>query len=817
MSLRAGNSTYGVPPKFLYDIEYSRISPRLLITFCIFFGCAALSILVDCCLQGSQQDVISKLRQHVRKIVNGIRTGSLKTNLLEGAHISFSVKPVSQLISDACPNTVKLFYLGRVSRPLGPNSLLQESHVEAMYAGAESPVMGEQVVLILKLALSLIACGFNSIDVEAFIVQAAYLFNLPTPHINVSHREMMVQFGEYQPHWVRCGRDLVMSGLADFAALRSFIIHREVDSAMALYVCDQLLARQLPYGWLIQMLAFVGISALSAMVAYNGSYWDMLGAAAISPAVLVGMKMGELLHVEHLELVIVTFCVGVWAPVVWFYMSNGEQQPCHITAQTVGTLLIHLPGCQIIWGALELAHGSIINGSTRMVNGMVQAMLMALFLCLGWQVWGRGWSQGSDVNLPLPGVSESALSALPPSKFCPTPWQHPATSGTPDYLVWEFKYTVLAVPLLILICVNLNVRVRDMPGPVLAGLCGLLVSGMQKYNFGSSMDSSGLPSSLQNIFTMFATANVAILYEILTGLNATVSMIPALVSERLHRTPEPSRANHLALCRHFRPHHKCLHQLSCPACAAQFVYAPGSGAMLSLIGTLRRQAGEAAYSQEGSPEAANISSLWESIALEAVTYMLGILLAETMWSSVLRLGKVPWLRIPEHIQIAGSKAEHTTDGSRRTDFTAPTPHAHRNTSSRRSCTSSHAAPASVPGLGLIHPAPDVHGIKGRALEQYRFHHSQEFAPEEGGQPRWSSAGRAEHVIIPPSMIPAEASGSSGGAGNGSGRSARHHSNGEAQDQAAREKVTDGGHVLQRVMGSASVNAGRSIISTASSS
>ena len=115
-------------------------------------------------------------------------------------------------------------------------------------------------------------------------------------------------------------------------------------------MCDALLERPLPYGWLIQLVAFEGIGVLASVVAYPGSYYDMLGAALITPALLVTMQAGKALGIAHLEIMYVCFAVGAAAPLVWYYCSSAGQPLCHIGPQYIGPLLIHLPGCQIIWG-----------------------------------------------------------------------------------------------------------------------------------------------------------------------------------------------------------------------------------------------------------------------------------------------------------------------------------------------------------------------------------------------------------------------------------------------------------------------------------
>ena len=199
------------------------------------------------------------------------------------------------------------------------------------------------------------------------MLAAAHKLHVPTPYISVGHRLLHASFGNHAPHLLQCGRDLVFSGLADLTKLSTAVANGEVrDAATALYVCDQLLERKLPYGWLIQILAFEGIGALASVVAYHGSFQDMLGAALITPALILAMQLAKLFRISHLEIMLVSFGVGAWAPLVWYYLSNGGQELCHIGAQFIGPLLIHLPGCQIIWGALELAQGSLVHGATRM-------------------------------------------------------------------------------------------------------------------------------------------------------------------------------------------------------------------------------------------------------------------------------------------------------------------------------------------------------------------------------------------------------------------------------------------------------------------
>ena len=42
----------------------------------------------------------------------------------------------------------------------------------------------------------------------------------------------------------------------------------------------------------------------------------MIGAAIVTPALIMGMELGKALRISHLEIMLVSLSVGIWAPVV---------------------------------------------------------------------------------------------------------------------------------------------------------------------------------------------------------------------------------------------------------------------------------------------------------------------------------------------------------------------------------------------------------------------------------------------------------------------------------------------------------------------
>ena len=110
----------------------------------------------------------------------------------------------------------------------------------------------------------------------------------------------------------------------------------------------------------------------------------------------------------------------------------------------------------------------MVHGTARLVNAMFQVMLMAIFITLGWQIFGRDWARGSASIIPLPGQSSTGpIASLPPSLWCPVPSSIP----------WYVSQGIWALPLVLFINVNLNIRLRESLAPIVCTLVGTLTNG----------------------------------------------------------------------------------------------------------------------------------------------------------------------------------------------------------------------------------------------------------------------------------------------------------------------------------------------------
>jgi uncharacterized membrane protein YjjB (DUF3815 family) len=207
--------------------------------------------------------------------------------------------------------------------------------------------------------------------------------------------------------------------------------------------------------------------------------------------------------------------VGIVTPLVWRYISGNGQHECHITAQWIAPIFWELPGSDLIWGVLELIQGSVVNGTSRVMRGVIKAMILGFGVTLGWQFFGTGMLPVRDMTTPL------AVSSLPYQRFCPT-----AFPPYHSYMTWPFVEGVYGISTNILVLIWLNVRIRDWPWPFLSAWVGMMV-----LTFLSQECSSGdcmLSSCVQNFIAMFVAAHIAMWGEYFSGVPKELSLISTI-------------------------------------------------------------------------------------------------------------------------------------------------------------------------------------------------------------------------------------------------------------------------------------------------
>ena len=470
-------------------------------------------------------------------------------------------------------------------RDIGPGCLAKESEIRSYYKSTnDNDNTDDKIVFVLRLALGLLATGHCTVDVETTVLKAAAVLKLASPRISVGHRLLQAQFGSAPPHLLTCKRDFVFSTLKDLQMLADAVIAGEIqqdEAHVAVEVLNRILDTPLPYGWIVYDLVFVGIGPWATVAAYYGSYWDMLGAICLSPVTVLTYRLCEKLKISHLEEILVPFTVGLFAPLVW-RVCNGGQDLCHITPMYMGALLIHLPGAEIVWAIIEILQGSIIHGASRLIKGLIAATSLAVFLVLGWQVFGRdlasSWLLSGPTGEFLP-FTEGSIASLPDSEWCADTFE----KYYPDYMTWAFVVGVYNIPLNILCLANVYIPVRDWVGPFIVGQVGLLALGYLQFQ--CTPQTCELPAGIQNLLSAYAATWVALFVEVISGLPSPISVIPVL-----------------------------------------FIFAPGSSSVLAAIGGMHRDAGDLVRTNTAS---------WDNLAFTAFTFGAGIFLAEQTWKPLM--------------------------------------------------------------------------------------------------------------------------------------------------------------------------------------
>ncbi len=178
-----------------------------------------------------------------------------------------------------------------------------------------------------------------------------------------------------------------------------------------------------------------------------------------------------------------SFTAGLLNPILW--QATSQLDSCQCTANaTIGVILIWFPGSSLVYGAHEVLLGSYINGSARLIKGIISALVIALFYTVGWQYFGQDWwttwytpeleLDETSISVQATGQTESSLfdkkgpiASLPPSRECPDSYALP----------WYMGSVVFAIPFNLASLVVFNVRFRDVPGVLFVAQATYFVQG----------------------------------------------------------------------------------------------------------------------------------------------------------------------------------------------------------------------------------------------------------------------------------------------------------------------------------------------------
>ena len=260
--------------------------------------------------------------------------------------------------------------------------------------GIEDPVYVNKVILVMKTALSLLFYGMPAVDVEESVCETCALLDLPKPvQITASQATLTMSFDVSIVHVLPCARGIDLDKLEQTSHLSTRVLVGSMSvetTSAAIRTLHDLHAQSPPYGWFIVMLWDYARCVLAVVCAFLGDYDDMYSVALISPPVIVTAAVCR--HYRNIfgntGQIMVPLVTGVFTALVQRDI-NTRANICHIPGQYLSVLLIHLPGSDLLYGAYEAYNSSVLNGSVRVVNGVLRAMLIGISLTIGWQFTGH--------------------------------------------------------------------------------------------------------------------------------------------------------------------------------------------------------------------------------------------------------------------------------------------------------------------------------------------------------------------------------------------------------------------------------------------
>jgi uncharacterized membrane protein YjjP (DUF1212 family) len=144
----------------------------------------------------------------------------------------------------------------------------------------------------------------------------------------------------------------------------------EVAMAEALSELDEIMARPAPFGTVVRTLG-LGVLAAGFALALQPTLLGVLGAFVLGT--LVGCA--QLIRVPELQAVLpVAVSFGVATAVFVLAEHYNGENPIR---SLIPPLVVFLPGAAITTGTMELAAGQTISGASRLVEGLVDLMLLA--------------------------------------------------------------------------------------------------------------------------------------------------------------------------------------------------------------------------------------------------------------------------------------------------------------------------------------------------------------------------------------------------------------------------------------------------------
>ncbi|KAJ3353600.1 hypothetical protein GGF32_002931 [Allomyces javanicus] len=253
-------------------------------------------------------------------------------------------------------------------------------------------------------------------------------------------------------------------------------------------------------------------SAMISPLAFSGSWWDMLAAAALGLVVAIVQNVtGRFKAMRPVQDALLAFMSGFVglvlyraAPVMGERFGYTDVTLCYRNI-ALSALLDQLPGLTLCTAMVELTTSHMILGTTRLMTGLVKALMLAFGLAAGYRVYI------SILGDPrAPGGQNSAI-------FSPCDAKR-AVSASP---MWPAIAFFLMLVMAVAMTVQMRAAPRQFPIMILAAFVAFWV--------GYVLDYVDISADMSSVINAFAVGLVANLYSRITGHPSIAPMLSGVV------------------------------------------------------------------------------------------------------------------------------------------------------------------------------------------------------------------------------------------------------------------------------------------------
>lgn len=233
----------------------------------------------------------------------------------------------------------------------------------------------ELVRLLVGLGSALVLAGEAVDQVDAVLLRVAHHAGVDDLDVLVLPTVLMIQIGgETRGHArlasLATSKRLRLDQVSDVYELSGRAQRGEVEAAPALAELAAIVDRPAPFGWAIRTIGLGVLSAGFAMALQPTPF-------GVAIAFVLGIVVGVMMLAKSPELrpilpVLASFVVAT----VVFVIAEHYQAENPIR-NLIPPLVIFLPGAAITTGTMELAARQTVAGSSRLVGGLVDLLLLA--------------------------------------------------------------------------------------------------------------------------------------------------------------------------------------------------------------------------------------------------------------------------------------------------------------------------------------------------------------------------------------------------------------------------------------------------------